>query len=652
MTASNLGGGQGQGPYASEIEFLHDQLIELDLLLLRFAIETRQIAGGAPSQRGLFVSDEEFTQLLGRVPCQPIWATSLTQEPSERVAELSRMLATHRAGTDSRLEITFSKGQVPRLVSLARQLNLTLFDHRVLLMAIAAELDLRYERIFGWIHDDLTRQHPSVQLALDLFAPGLGPRFEAIERLSSGPLVRNKLITVRDVGKQNPMLRREILLGRGIVSWFGGGRVSLSEFDCTSVFEPNPEEPESLLLDATQRILLERLGSSHTDGLFYLRGTTGSGRRSLARAICGLRGVPIVVVDGHRACRLPDPQFHALLATLQCSQFLDSSAILWTEVDSIKGRELATRRPAIFKMARQHGLMFWTGRATIHDSEFDPHGLPLFEEIHLSAPQREQRAALWKRELGEQVPDSAHQTVTNVFRFTPGKIHAASASAWLSARSRGVEIPSESDVLQAARRHATPRLGELAQAVNTPHGWGELMLPTTQKNQLHEIVRRQRQKGTVLEKWGFGRKMVAREVSQDLYRIDLSQVVSKYIGETEKHLEKVFAEAEAADAALLFDEADALFGKRGEIQAADDRYANIEVGYLLQRIEAFPGLMILATNLRRNMDQAFLRRLQVIVEFPLPDQASRAQIWASIWPSQAPIAANVNPGVLAERFAL
>ncbi|MGB1015080.1 MAG: ATP-binding protein, partial [Nannocystaceae bacterium] len=372
----------------------------------------------------------------------------------------------------------------------------------------------------------------------------------------------------------------------------------------------------------------------------------------------------------------PDPQFHALLSTLQCSQFLDSSAILWTEVDSIKGRELATRRPAIFKMARQHGLMFWTGRATIHDSEFDPHGLPLFEEIHLSAPQREQRAALWKRELGEQVPDSAHQTVTNVFRFTPGKIHAASASAWLSARSRGVEIPSESDVLQAARRHATPRLGELAQAVNTPHGWGELMLPTTQKNQLHEIVRRQRQKGTVLEKWGFGRKMsgshgvsalffgppgtgktmgaaiVAREVSQDLYRIDLSQVVSKYIGETEKHLEKVFAEAEAADAALLFDEADALFGKRGEIQAADDRYANIEVGYLLQRIEAFPGLMILATNLRRNMDQAFLRRLQVIVEFPLPDQASRTQIWASIWPSQAPIAANVNPGVLAERFAL
>jgi SpoVK/Ycf46/Vps4 family AAA+-type ATPase len=178
----------------------------------------------------------------------------------------------------------------------------------------------------------------------------------------------------------------------------------------------------------------------------------------------------------------------------------------------------------------------------------------------------------------------------------------------------------------------------------------------------------------VLDRWGFGlagarglaalfagapgtgktmaAAIVARACARDLYCIDLSQVVSKYIGETEKHLEALFAEAEAADVALFFDEADAIFGKRGAIREAHDRFANIEVGFLLQRIERFPGLVILATNLRKNIDAAFLRRLQVIVEFPAPDVASRARIWQQVWPAAAPVDPGVDPVLLAERFDL
>ncbi|MEZ4434304.1 MAG: ATP-binding protein [bacterium] len=179
-----------------------------------------------------------------------------------------------------------------------------------------------------------------------------------------------------------------------------------------------------------------------------------------------------------------------------------------------------------------------------------------------------------------------------------------------------------------------------------------------------------------MERWGFGRKvaggrgttalfvgppgtgktmaaaLIAGATRRDLYRIDLSQVVSKYIGETEKHLERVFSEAEACDAALFFDEADALFGKRGEVSDAHDRYANIEVGYLLQRLERFSGLAVLATNLRRNMDDAFLRRLDVIVEFALPDADARARIWASVWPADAPLADDIDADDLARRFDL
>ncbi len=664
-------------PFSSDLEFLHDQLVELDLLLFRFAVRTRQLTGGDPGQRGLYVNDEEFTQLLGRVPCEPLWQVGREDPESDQLEHISELLQKHRMAVEQRLQLTLDRGYMPRLVALARQFDLSLFDHSVLLMATASALDLRYERVFGWLHDDLTRRRPSVQLTLDLFAPGLPQRMDGIERLQSGPLARFRLIDVQATGKQQGFLRHEISLGQGIMSWLSGRMVSVASFDCVQTERPNPELVDQLLLDDEQRERITHLSRGEQGGLFYLRGTTGSGRKSFARALCGVRGQPLVIVDGQRARLLPEIEFKQLLEVLDRSQRLDGSAICWTEIDGFEGNDLATRRARIMSMYHQwRGLAFWTGRVAIHESEHDSRGLPTYEEIHLTAPGREQRAALWKRELGDAVPDSAHEAATNVFRFTPGKIHAASATAWLRARTRGAEAPDEHDVLAAARRHATPRLGQLAQAVSTPHSWDELMLPPTQRAQLHEIVRRQRQKGTVLEQWGFGRKMsgshgvsalffgppgtgktmgaavVAREVSQDLYRIDLSQVVSKYIGETEKHLEKVFSEAEAADAALLFDEADALFGKRGDIQAADDRYANIEVGYLLQRIEAFPGLMILATNLRRNMDQAFLRRLQVIVEFPLPDRNSRVKIWSGIWPAEAPVEPSVDPEVLAERFEL
>ncbi|MCA9637274.1 MAG: ATP-binding protein [Myxococcales bacterium] len=177
-----------------------------------------------------------------------------------------------------------------------------------------------------------------------------------------------------------------------------------------------------------------------------------------------------------------------------------------------------------------------------------------------------------------------------------------------------------------------------------------------------------------MAEWGFGRRhadargiaalfsgpsgtgktmaaaIVARELGLDLYRVDLSQIVSKYIGETEKHLAQVFAEAEASEVALFFDEADALFGKRSSVQDAHDRYANIEVAYLLQRIESYPGVVIMASNLRKNLDDAFLRRLQVIVEFAMPSAPERAEIWRRVWPREAPLAEGLDPADLADRF--
>lgn len=201
--------------------------------------------------------------------------------------------------------------------------------------------------------------------------------------------------------------------------------------------------------------------------------------------------------------------------------------------------------------------------------------------------------------------------------------------------------------------------------------WEDLVLADDELALLYAIAARLRHRSLVLDTWGFGRsvapeaglkilfagesgtgktlaaQVIAGALGRDLYRVDLAQTVSKFIGETEKNLAGLFDAAEDSNAVLLFDEADALFGKRSAVSDAHDRYANLEVAYLLQRIETFGGAVVLATNLRHNLDQAFLRRLDFVVDFPLPDRAQRRRLWERLLPSEAPLAGDVDLDALA-----
>jgi len=215
-------------------------------------------------------------------------------------------------------------------------------------------------------------------------------------------------------------------------------------------------------------------------------------------------------------------------------------------------------------------------------------------------------------------------------------------------------------VWEACRANARTRMDELAQRIGGTPSWDELILPDPQRQVLRDIAAHVRQRSIVYEQWGFAKQgtrglgitalfagasgtgktmaaeVLSRELRLDLYRIDLSTVVSKYIGETEKNLRRIFDAAETGGAILLFDEADALFGKRSEVKDSHDRYANIEVSYLLQRMEAYSGLAILTTNLKNALDTAFLRRIRFIVQFPFPDEGQRGEIWRRVFPREAP----------------
>jgi vesicle-fusing ATPase len=301
-------------------------------------------------------------------------------------------------------------------------------------------------------------------------------------------------------------------------------------------------------------------------------------------------------------------------------------------------------------------------------------------------PSRSEQAGLWRRALARHLRRPAEaagrqtaaeddglgaqiDALVTHFDFGPATIAATSDVVLGAAPSLDVSTIA-AHLWDGCRAHARGRLDDLAQRVTAVAGWDDLVLPAEQKQTLREIVANVRQRATVYERWGFEAKsprglgvsalfagasgtgktlaaeIVAHELRLDLYRIDLSQVVSKYIGETEKNLQRVFAAAETAGAVLLFDEADALFGKRSEVKDSHDRYANMEVSYLLQRMESYRGLAILTTNLQQALDPAFRRRIRFIVQFPFPDESERAAIWERVFPAATPVC-GLDPARLA-----
>jgi hypothetical protein len=279
-----------------------------------------------------------------------------------------------------------------------------------------------------------------------------------------------------------------------------------------------------------------------------------------------------------------------------------------------------------------------------------------------------ERVALWRQVLGGRADE------------LNGRIEAMAAHFELDApavRAAGEEASVKGpgalgDRLWAASRaRARPRLDDLATRIRPAAGWDDLVLPPAARRALREIAGQVRRRERVYAEWGFGARssrglgitalfagqsgtgktmaaeVIAGALDLDLYAIDLSSVVSKYIGETEKNLRRVFDAAERGSAVLLFDEADALFGTRTEVKDSHDRFANIEVSYLLQRMEAYRGLAILTTNRREAIDEAFLRRLRFVVEFPFPDLEGREEIWCRVFPDATPLH-DVDPAALAQ----
>jgi hypothetical protein len=565
----------------------------------------------------------------------------------------------------------------PRLARLANLFGLNPVEQEAVLLCLAPEIDLRYERLYAYLQDDLTRRRPTVDLLLRTVALDDAGPLGARAALSPGGrlFTTGLLLAVDEPGASGPWLGRTLRLDERVVEYLVGlDRPDARLAGCVTLDAPlaesgGPDLPEAVPAG------LARVLATGGNATIYLHGASAAARRATVRAACRVAGRPLLTVDGPALLELERPA--AALALIGREARLQEAALAFDGID-----RLLTDDPALHGLRSQlRGLLAARPDPTVLLGErwWEPAawlaGSPALR-IQLPPLPPTARADAWRRQVGDQLPAETVAELAGRFRLDDAAVTAVVATARLHAVWRGGDAAGAEDVRAAARAVATPPLGHLAQRLEPRYDWDDIVLPGDSLAQLRELCSRARYQGTVLTQWGFGRKhvrrfgltalfagppgtgktmaaeIVARNLGLAIYRIELAALVSKYIGETEKNLEQVFRAADQGDAVLLFDEADAIFGKRSEVRDAHDRYANVETAYLLQRLETFEGVAILTTNLRGNLDEAFVRRLDFALEFPLPEEPERAAIWRHALPDEAPLATDVDLPFLARKFRL
>ena len=621
-------------------------------LRVRTAVAARRRADPAADDlfRGLYVSDEQVDRLLDDGPAAP------GIDPAESLL--------------AEVETVAGGGQSP-LHSLAEAFELTGIDLDLLLAALAPDLDARFERLYGYLTDDVSRRRASIALAIELAgADGADPA--ARDRLHpSAPLLRSGLLLVEDA--ERPFLTRALRVPDRVAGHLLGD--DRPDPELLELLAAQPAEHEAHeLVAALAGALAGPPGAGGHDGgarLAYLREQPGSDARGLAATALAEAGAEPVALDLARLGPATDP---ALLARLAgCEARLRGGALVAGPVDGL--RESAPRTLMLLAGLAAHGLT-----VVLHGREaWDPawsDRVPLLAEA--PAPGRAARLAFWRARLnGDGLPEAQVEELAGQLVLASTEVARAVTAARLAARLDGGGLTL--DHLRAgARSRNAAGLDRLARRFEPAVGWDDLVLPPGTLGELRELAARARHRDLVLREWGMrpgggrGRgitglfagdsgtgktmsaEVVAGALGLDLYVVDLAMVVDKYVGETEKNLERIFREAAEINGVLLFDEADALFGKRSEVRDAHDRYANVEIAYLLQRMEAFDGLAVLSTNLRANLDEAFTRRLDAIVDFPTPDEPHRRRLWARcLAPLTEPEAAtDVDLDFLAAAFEL
>lgn len=624
--------------------------------LIRSAVARAEASGSDPtdSLRGLVISADEIAQDLALPAMSALWG--------DGDMEMNLSLALP---PDTPPDLPF--------IQLLETFDLSTIDAYILLLSLAPDLDRRYERLYAYLQDDISQRRPTINLMMNMLGGNLTQRFAVWERLQADkPLRTHRLIDVKHdnnkphTGALSQMLKVD---SRVVAHLLGDQTPDERLYDSIQYdgFEPITTLDESLI-NPIYQALPEK-------PIVYMEGIQGRGQLETCAALAQAYDMPLTRLNASRLDALDllerDDIWHIALREgylRQSMLFIDG----WHYFLDERHQPDSRLWDALMNYPYP---VFISGEEAWEPSDI-ARTRPMLR-LRFEIPEYETRRIAWEEAFNRyDVPtdEGLLDELANKFRFTRTQIMRSVLSATDIATSRGEGV-NPLDLYSGAQAHASLKLGHLARRIEPKYDWENLILPPEPVAQLKEIVERARFAHIVQDTWGFGKRIssggvsalfagesgtgktlsaqvIARELGLVLYKIDLSAVVSKYIGETEKNLNTIFTEAHSSNAILFFDEADALFGKRSEVKDARDRYANIEVAYLLQQIEDYDGIAILATNLRQNLDEAFTRRLDFLIDFPFPESEYRRLIWQAHLPDDAPVDSALDLITISERYQL
>jgi hypothetical protein len=659
--------------YGSAQEHLADLLLRHDLLL------KRQIARSGPRKPEDILG---FAAISQQEVERQLEHSSLTASSAAAVLAIDATLQELERQIDERVTHSLAKGMRLPLVELARRFTLSAHEIDLLFVCLAVELDRRYERVYGFLHDDMSRKLASPALALGLYCENLVDQLEMRALLGASAGLRHyRLIEVLDDGAALPWLSRSMQIDTRILAFLLAEQSVDSRIGrCVNTLDGSSEPVmDSLPQRAAMAELALQISDWNNDSqarrrlLTYLHGPQHAGADALVSGAVRQVALPVLAVD----CELLldcGVDFEQAMFLVFREGLLRQSALFLRNVDRVlEGPAGEVRYRGLLRCVADMGSVVVASGERVWGWQLPPEPVSL-RIVELQPGGFIDQLQAWQALSDGRFDDAELHRLVSLHPMPVAAIGNVWRMAQVLAAAGSDAAPTLAHLQQSCRAQSGTPVSSLARRIEPKHGWADLVLPKPQFEQLVSICSQAKHSSIVYGAWRFDRKLslgrglnalfsgppgtgktmaaevIAAELGVDMLKIDLSQIVSKYIGETEKNLRQLFDQAASANAILFFDEADALLGKRSDVKDAHDRYANTETAYLLQKMEEYPGITVLATNLRQNMDEAFTRRMRFIVEFPFPEDEDRLRIWRSVWPPEVPLAEDVDLLMLARQF--
>lgn len=665
-------------PYSNDREHLDDELRRVDSLVRAQALRWKlTIAATKPESLWgmLHVSAEELDAYLAAPFVAPGELPAALDEP---LAGLWAQAAEHRREIDERIGASPEPSRLTRLI---QAFGLSGLERDILLIALLAQLDGRYQRLFGVLQDDASRAAPAMFLIREILQPvAAAPGAVVSAALGSRPLRVNGIV---ELDGDEPLASSSVRVDERIVEFLGGGDALDARLRgiAQTVAPDEGAAPEHAALGAWLR---EQRARAALDAVVFLHGPYGAGHERTATALAADAGAGLVVCDVGAALQCAAGWQRCVSLAFREARLRDAG-ILWRGCELLLTDDaLARAWDVLVGAAEEFSGLTLLASETTWDPAGRLHQKP-FVRIDLKAPGFPERRSLWQRHLAAGVAvgaerDALAQFLATSFQLTEGQIldSLASARGLALQRDWGNPVLTAEDLAEACRRQSARRLVTFSRRIEPrPElGFADIVLPPSSARQLQELRDRIANRGRVKGELGLNgslplreglvamftgssgtgktlaAELLARDQGVDLRRVDVSLLVSKYVGDTEKNLSRLFGEAENSNSIIFFDECDSVFGKRGEVKDPRDRWAAMQVNYLLERIEAYSGVVILASNMRQNIDEAFTRRLDMILEFPLPGPEGRLQILRGMLPDGVLRPADEELESIAARFRL